>query len=260
MPAMPTPSSAFAPMSAATAVPCQELDTARRLKLPVINIVHNNAAWGVIRMGQRMALNFEFGTSLEDTDYAAIARGFGCHGEVVEDAREIPAAIARARASGLPAVIDCRTKFLPHPAAPAFGSMNRYGFDALTRAAAAPQEKQMNDIQMLIGGTRCGASNGARFERRNPLDGAVATRAPAATPEDAVQAVEAAAKAFPAWSAKGPGERRALLQKAAEVLEAMTPRFVATMAAETGAAAPWAGFNVHHKTITAAPELASDSL
>jgi acetolactate synthase-1/2/3 large subunit len=114
----------------------QELDTARRLKLPVVNIIHNNAAWGVIRMGQRMALNFEFHTSLDGTDYAAIARGFGCHGEVVEDADDIPAALERACASGLPAVIDCRTKFLPHPAAPAFGSMNRYGFDALTRSGA----------------------------------------------------------------------------------------------------------------------------
>ena len=223
----------------------QELDTARRLRLPVVNIIHNNEAWGVIRMGQRMALNFEFHTSLAGTDYAAIARGFGCHGEVVVDALEIPAALARARASGLPAVIDCRTKFLPHPAAAAFGSMNRYGFDALTRAAAAPKEKTMNDIRLLIGGERCGATSGAHFDRRNPLDGAVATRAPAATPADAVRACDAAAAAFESWSAKGPGERRALLHKAAEVLEAMAPRFVATMAAETGAAAPWAGFNVH---------------
>ncbi|MFO1330708.1 MAG: thiamine pyrophosphate-dependent enzyme, partial [Rubrivivax sp.] len=110
----------------------QELDTARRLKLPVITIVHNNASWGVIRMGQRKALDFEFHTGLEGSDYAAIARGFGCHGEVVLDAREIPAAIQRARDSGLPAVLDCRTRFVPHPAAPAFGSMNRYGFDAVT--------------------------------------------------------------------------------------------------------------------------------
>ena len=115
-----------------------ELDSARRLGLPVVSIVHNNAAWGVIRQGQRMALDFEFGTALDGTDYAAIARGFGCHGERVEDATEIPAAIARARASGLPAVIDCRTRFVPHPAMPAFGSMNRYGWDALTRAEAAP--------------------------------------------------------------------------------------------------------------------------
>ena len=111
----------------------QELDSARRNGLPVINIVHNNAAWGVIRAGQRKSLDFEFGTSLADTDYAAIARGFGCYGEVVTDANDIPAALERARASDLPAVLDCRTHFLSHPAAPAFGSMNRYGFEALTR-------------------------------------------------------------------------------------------------------------------------------
>ena len=115
----------------------QELDTARRYGLKVINIIHNNEAWGVIRMGQRLALDFEFGTSLAGTDYAAIARGFGCYGERVDDAADVPAAIAHAQASGLPAVLDCRTKFLPHPAAPAFGSMNRYGFDALTRSGPA---------------------------------------------------------------------------------------------------------------------------
>ncbi len=111
----------------------QELDTARRAKLPVINVIHDNEAWGVIRMGQRKSLDFEFHTSLAGTDYAAVARGFGCHGELVHDANDIAAAIDRARASGLPAVIDCRTTFLPHPATPAFGAMNRYGFDALTR-------------------------------------------------------------------------------------------------------------------------------
>ena len=71
------------------------------------------------------------GTGLEGTDYAAIARGFGCHGETVTRAEEVAPAIARALASGLPAVLDCRTRFVPHPAGPMFGSMNRYGFDAL---------------------------------------------------------------------------------------------------------------------------------
>ena len=47
----------------------------------------------------------------------------------------------------------------------------------------------MNSISMLIGGERVGATGGATFERRNPLDGQVATRAPAATPADAVRAV-----------------------------------------------------------------------
>ncbi|NIF78624.1 aldehyde dehydrogenase family protein, partial [Paraburkholderia sp. Cy-641] len=65
----------------------------------------------------------------------------------------------------------------------------------------------MKNVAMLIGGEQVQARNGAIFERRNPLDGEVATRAPAATVEDAVAAVDAAAAAFPVWSALGPGER-----------------------------------------------------
>ena len=107
-----------------------ELDTARRQDLAVITVIHNNSAWGIIRAGQRNQLDFELGTSLEGCDYAAIARGFGCHGEVVTRAQDVGPAIDRAIASGLPAVIDCRTRFVPHPAMSMFGSMNRYGFGA----------------------------------------------------------------------------------------------------------------------------------
>ncbi|HSU24209.1 MAG TPA: aldehyde dehydrogenase family protein, partial [Variovorax sp.] len=78
----------------------------------------------------------------------------------------------------------------------------------------------MNRIDMLINGEACQAGNGATFERRNPLDGGVATTAPAATVADAVAAVNAAAEAFKSWSLTGPGERRALLSKAADALEA----------------------------------------
>ena len=103
----------------------------------------------------------------------------------------------------------------------------------------------MNVISMLIDNGRTQARNGATFDRLNPLDGTVATRAPAATVSDALAAVEAAAKAFPAWSATGPGERRSLLMKAAHVLEAKAPAFAAAVATETGGSAMWAGFNVH---------------
>jgi acyl-CoA reductase-like NAD-dependent aldehyde dehydrogenase len=97
---------------------------------------------------------------------------------------------------------------------------------------------------MIINGLEVGAEGQATFERRNPLDGAVVTRAPAASTADAVAAVEAAAQAFKTWSKTGPGERRALLLKAAEALEAKTPKFVEAVPAETGATAMWAGFNV----------------
>src|ERR1700754_2783738 len=53
----------------------QELDTARRLGLNAVHVIHNNAAWGVIRLGQRRA-GFELGTDLGGTDHVAIARAF----------------------------------------------------------------------------------------------------------------------------------------------------------------------------------------
>ncbi len=102
----------------------------------------------------------------------------------------------------------------------------------------------MSEVSMLINGLAVGAEKGALFERRNPLDNGVASRAPAATPADAVKAVEAAAEAFKTWGRTGPGERRALLLKAADSLKAMTPRFIEAVAAETGASGQWVGFNV----------------
>ncbi|MBB4052870.1 thiamine pyrophosphate-dependent acetolactate synthase large subunit-like protein [Devosia subaequoris] len=41
----------------------QELDTARRYGLPVIFVIHNNAAWGIIQVGQHKA-GFELETDL----------------------------------------------------------------------------------------------------------------------------------------------------------------------------------------------------
>jgi acyl-CoA reductase-like NAD-dependent aldehyde dehydrogenase/ABC-type branched-subunit amino acid transport system ATPase component len=106
------------------------------------------------------------------------------------------------------------------------------------------KESTMSDLSMLINGLAVSAEKGATFERRNPLDGSIATRAPAASEADAVAAVEAAAEAFKTWSQTGPTERRMLLLKAADALEAKTPKFVEAVPAETGATGMWAGFNV----------------
>ncbi|MCP1118263.1 aldehyde dehydrogenase [Robbsia andropogonis] len=97
---------------------------------------------------------------------------------------------------------------------------------------------------MFVSGQNRGASNGATFERRNPLDGELASLAPAATLEDATAAVQAASSAFPAWAALGVRERRMLLLTAADVLKSYTSDFTAAMAAETGASNQWASFNV----------------
>lgn len=102
----------------------------------------------------------------------------------------------------------------------------------------------MDQIGLLIANEDQQATGGGTFERRNPISGEIATRAAAATVEDAQRAADAAAAAFPVWSKTGPRERRKILLKAADVLESKGPLFAAVMGAEIGATAGWAMFNV----------------
>ncbi|AOH86522.1 salicylaldehyde dehydrogenase [Sphingomonas panacis] len=83
-----------------------------------------------------------------------------------------------------------------------------------------------------------------QYVRTNPVSGEVATRAAAASVADATAAVDAAAAAFPAWSAVGPTARRMLLLRAADALDAKAQDFVAAMMAEIGATEGWARFNL----------------
>jgi acyl-CoA reductase-like NAD-dependent aldehyde dehydrogenase len=101
----------------------------------------------------------------------------------------------------------------------------------------------MRKVELLIGGESRPAANGACFERRNPVSGEVATLAAAATLADADAAVAAAAAAFPAWAALAPSARRALLLKAAEIMDRRAPEFVATGVDEAASTPIWYGFN-----------------
>jgi acyl-CoA reductase-like NAD-dependent aldehyde dehydrogenase len=103
----------------------------------------------------------------------------------------------------------------------------------------------MEDVQLLIGGEPRPSGNKTTFDRLDPVTGDVATRASAASVEDARAAADAAAAAFPKWAALGPTERRARLLKAADLLEARAGQFAALGLAETGATLGWGHFNVH---------------
>ena len=71
--------------------------------------------------------------------------------------------------------------------------------------------------EFLIDGAAVAAASGATFERRIPSPARSRASAAAAGLEDVAKVVEAAARAFPAWSETGPGVRRALLNKAADL-------------------------------------------
>jgi acetolactate synthase-1/2/3 large subunit len=65
--------------------------------------------YGTIRMHQEREYPGRiFGTELKNPDFAAYARAFGGHGELVEATDQFAPAFERARASGKPALIELR--------------------------------------------------------------------------------------------------------------------------------------------------------
>jgi acyl-CoA reductase-like NAD-dependent aldehyde dehydrogenase len=97
--------------------------------------------------------------------------------------------------------------------------------------------------QLLIGGEWTGAATGATFERVDPYTGEVATIAAAAGRDDARRACAAAAAAFAEWSATPPGERRAALGRAADILAERAPEIASIMTEEVGGTFGWGMFN-----------------
>ncbi|MEM7547168.1 MAG: thiamine pyrophosphate-binding protein [Pseudomonadota bacterium] len=88
----------------------QEFGTLAQYELPVIVLLVDNESYGTIRMHQERDYPERVSaTHLKNPDFAAIACAYGGHGETVETTDAFPDALARARASGLPAIIHIRT-------------------------------------------------------------------------------------------------------------------------------------------------------
>ncbi len=88
-----------------------------------------------------------------------------------------------------------------------------------------------------IGGKKAGAAR--TFESVNPCEPKqVIGRFPAGTAADARRALDAAARAFPAWSGLGPSERVALILRIAAILRRRKHEFSAMMVLEESKAWP----------------------
>jgi acetolactate synthase-1/2/3 large subunit len=93
-----------------------ELETAVREDLPITLVVVNNQAFGSSKMSQMATSNVDNSTDLDPgTNYAAVAEGFGCDGQVIEDPDELPDAMAEAVASDHPTVLDVRVELYATP-------------------------------------------------------------------------------------------------------------------------------------------------
>ena len=88
---------------------CNEMSTAVQHGAKPVVIVMNNGRYGTIRMHQEKTYPGRVsGTALMNPDFAALARSYGGHGELVTKSEDFPDAFARAQAAGTVAVIECQ--------------------------------------------------------------------------------------------------------------------------------------------------------
>jgi succinate-semialdehyde dehydrogenase / glutarate-semialdehyde dehydrogenase len=100
----------------------------------------------------------------------------------------------------------------------------------MSAAAAAPRPESANvlpqvsheDLRLLIDGEWLGAAGRRTIPVVNPATEAVLGQLPLATPADLDRALEAAARAWPAWRAMAPVQRGRILRRAAEILRSRT--------------------------------------
>ena len=86
---------------------CQELGTAMQAGAQPIVLILNNGTYGTIRAHQERNYPARVsGTTLENPDFAALARAYGFHAERVSRTEDFAPAFARALASGTGAVLD----------------------------------------------------------------------------------------------------------------------------------------------------------
>lgn len=99
--------------------------------------------------------------------------------------------------------------------------------------------------KMFIGGKWVDSTSGESFDDLNPFTGEVYARVPAATREDASQAIAAAQAAFADWKASPPGMRRKIFLKAADIMEERQDEMVKAIMEETGSTIGIAMFQVN---------------
>lgn len=87
----------------------RELATLSGLSLPVGIFVFNDSSWGAIRLGQTFVYKGRYiGTDIPNTDYARIARWYGCEGITARNPGELLQAVERVKASSRPTVVDVK--------------------------------------------------------------------------------------------------------------------------------------------------------
>ncbi|MFH1920789.1 MAG: thiamine pyrophosphate-binding protein [Planctomycetota bacterium] len=83
-----------------------ELEIAVRHRLPIVVVVADDQAWGIVASGQKRSLGEPIASLLGPVDYAKVAQGFGARGVTVQKPQDLTAAVRQALAAGEPTLIE----------------------------------------------------------------------------------------------------------------------------------------------------------
>ena len=85
---------------------CQELETAHRLGLAVVNVIFRDGGYNLIQWKQQTHLGREAGVRFGNPDFVALAAAFGAKGYRVDSARALGPILADALAQPGPSIVD----------------------------------------------------------------------------------------------------------------------------------------------------------
>ncbi|UOQ78209.1 ubiquinone-dependent pyruvate dehydrogenase [Hymenobacter sp. 5516J-16] len=112
-----------------------ELLTLRQLKTPVKVVIYNNNSLGFVELEMKAAGILEYGTELENPNFAALAEAAGVRGIRVADPADLPGAIAEMLAHPGPVVLDAVVKRAELSMPPTIQKEQMMGFSLYTLKA-----------------------------------------------------------------------------------------------------------------------------
>ena len=85
---------------------CQELETARRLGLAIVNVIFRDGGYNLIQWKQQMHHGREAGVKFGNPDFVTLAAAFGAKGYRVNSARDLGPILADALTQPGPSIVD----------------------------------------------------------------------------------------------------------------------------------------------------------
>ena len=93
----------------------QELETARRLDLAIVNVIFRDGGYNLIQWKQQTRLGRESGVEFGNPDFVGLAQAFGAKGYRVESARDLAPALREALAWPGPTIVDVPVDYRENP-------------------------------------------------------------------------------------------------------------------------------------------------